>query len=55
MLHLKTTTQYKLTIPNLKSYKKEFILIQSLKTHSLNLCFQDIFRNKNLLASHILY
>jgi hypothetical protein len=55
MLHLKATTQYKLTILNLKYYRKEFIHIQSLKTYSLNLHFQDILRNQNLLASHIFY
>ncbi len=51
MLHLKTT-QYKLTIPNLKSYWKEFIIIQSFNTHSLNLHFGDILVDQNLLASH---
>ncbi len=38
----------------MKSYWKEFIIIQSLNTHSLNLHFLDILVNQNLLASHIL-
>ncbi len=54
MLHWKIITEYKLTIPNLESYWKEFIIIQSLNIHSLNLHFPDILVNQNLLASHIL-
>jgi len=52
MLHLKTC--YKLTIPNLKFYEKNSIIIQSFNIHSLNLHFWEILVNQNLLSSHIL-
>ncbi len=38
----------------MKSYRKEFIFIQSLNTRSLNLHLQKILVDQNLLASHIL-
>ncbi len=50
---LKTIAQYKITIVYLKSYHKEFIIIQSLNIHSLILHFQDILNYLNLLPSHI--
>jgi exonuclease III len=53
MLHLKTTC-YKLTIPNLKIYQENSIVIQSFNVHSLNLHFREILAYQNLLASHIL-
>jgi hypothetical protein len=52
MHHLKTTTQYEITIVPLKSYCKEFIIIQLLNIHFLKLHFQDILNVPNLFASH---
>jgi hypothetical protein len=54
MRHLKKIAQYKVTIAYLKSYCKEFIIIQSLNTRSLKLHFQYILNDPDLLASHIL-
>jgi len=51
MIWLRT---YGLTINRLNNYQKEFVVIQSLNTHSLNLHFKDILVDHNLLASHIL-
>jgi len=51
---LKTTTQYEITIASLKSYPKEFIIIQSLNTHLSKLHFQNILNDPNIFASHIL-
>jgi hypothetical protein len=54
MHHLKTTTQYKITIVCLKSYHKFFIVIQSLSICSLKSNFQDILNDPNLFTSPIL-
>ncbi len=54
MHRLKKFAQCKVTIAYLKSYCKEFIIIQSLITRSLKLHFQYILNDLDLLASHIL-
>jgi len=55
MHRLKTTTQYEIMIVSLKSYCKEFIIIQLLNIHFFKLHFQDILNVPNLFASHISY
>jgi len=55
MHRLKTTTQYEIRIASLKSYCKEFIILQFLNTRFIKLHFQDILNVPNLFASHIFY
>ncbi len=54
MFQLKTNAQYKLAIISLKSYCSKTFIIESFNIRSLTLHFEDIFKDPNLLASHIL-
>ncbi len=54
MQHLKQTTQWQLCVPYLHPFKQTHIIIQSLNTRSLLLCFQNIETNHNLQKFHIL-
>jgi hypothetical protein len=53
MFQLKTNLEYKLAIIFLKSYRSNFLFIQSFNTCSLTLHFENIIVDPNLLAYYI--
>ncbi len=55
MFQLKTSAQYKLCIITLKSYCVKILIVQSFNNCSLTLHFEDVLKDPNILASHIIY
>jgi len=54
MFRLRTNAEYKFDIVVLKSYRSNFLIVESFNVHFLTLHFEDVLTNPNLLASHIL-
>jgi hypothetical protein len=54
MSWLRSDAKYEISIPLLVNCRKDNIVLQSLKTRSLNLHYNDVMANPNLMASNIL-